>query len=163
MVCTVEEAPASPSQSRVVVEQLTPSSPASLIQAYIDCYNTSFRIPAHVYAGSGASFRGVLPHAAGLHFVGLVDGEPAGAVSLFHQGGRGGVYNVGTFPAFRGQGVATSLLRHLVVVARRLGVAQLILQTVHHGPAQPIYERVGFRTCFVRDWYLPGAPGGIWS
>jgi hypothetical protein len=40
---------------------------------------------------------------------------------------------------------------------------QLMLQTLHHGPAQPIYERAGFRTHFVRNWYLPAAPGGIWS
>lgn len=163
MVCIVGEAPVTLDQTGVAVVQLTPTTSASLIQAYIDCYNISFRAPAHVHAGFGASFRSVLSHAAGLHFVALVDGEPAGAVSLFHHSGQGGVYNVGTLPAFRGQGVATTLLLHLLVVARQLGLAQLILQAVHHGPAQPIYERVGFRTCFVRDWYLPEDPGGIWS
>jgi GNAT superfamily N-acetyltransferase len=163
MVCPVREVPVTLDQTGVTVIQLTPTSPASLIQAYIDCYNISFRAPAHVHAGFDASFCGVLPHEAGLHFVGLVDGEPAGAVSLFHHSGQGGVYNVGTFPAFRGQGVATTLLLHLLGVARRLGLVQLILQAVHHGPAQPIYERVGFRTHFVRDWYLPEEPGGIWS
>ena len=163
MVCALEEASSALAPAGVTIEQLTPASPASLIQAYIDCYNISFRAPAHVHDGFGASFRAVLPHPEGLHFVGLLEGRPAGAVSLFHKAGLGGVYNVGTLPAFRGHGVATALLRHLLDVARQLGLTQLVLQTVHHGPAQPIYERTGFRPRFVRDWYLPVAPGGIWS
>lgn len=163
MLCPLNEAPLTPPPAHVIIAQVTPDSPDALIQAYIDSYNISFRAPAHVHSGFGESFRGVLPHPAGLHYVGLLDGKPAGALSLFFENGLGGVYNVGTFPAYRGQGVASALLLHLLVVARRLGLEQLMLQTLHHGPAQPIYERSGFRTHFVRNWYLPAAPGGIWS
>ncbi len=163
MLCHVADLPIAPIPKQVTIKQLTPESPNSLIQAYIDCYNISFRAPARVHAGFGTSFRAVLPHPEGYHFVGLLDGQPAGALSLFHHAGLGGVYNVGTFPTMRGQGVASALLLKLLAMARQLGVVQLLLQTVHHGPAQPIYERVGFRTHFVRDWYLPQAPGGIWS
>jgi ribosomal protein S18 acetylase RimI-like enzyme len=134
-----------------------------LIQAYVDCFNISFGVAAHIQRGFGDSFRHVLPHPAGLHFVALLDGVPAGALTMFYEAGLGGVYNVGTFPALRGQGVATALLLNLLAVARQLGVEQLLLQTRHHGPAQPIYERVGFRIHFIRDWYLPDAPKGIWS
>jgi GNAT superfamily N-acetyltransferase len=84
-------------------------------------------------------------------------------MSLFVEQGLGCVYNVGTFPSFRGRGVAQSLLLWLIDDARRLGVHTLFLQAVDHGPAQPLYERVGFRTRFVRAWYLPQPPGGIWS
>jgi GNAT superfamily N-acetyltransferase len=163
MLCQVDDTPVSSIPSDVEIKQLTPDSPASWIQAYIDCYNISFRAPAHVHTGFGESFRSVLPNPTGLHFIGLLDGEPAGAVTLFHDAGLGGVYNVGTFPTMRGQGVAGRLLFNLLTVARQLGLERLLLQTVHHGPAQPLYERVGFRTHFVRDWYLPRAPGGIWS
>jgi GNAT superfamily N-acetyltransferase len=163
MLCEVAERPTVPSPTHVVVAMLTPDSPETWIQAYIDCYNTNFRTPVHTHAGFGTSFRGVLPHPSGIHCLALVDGQPAGAVSLIHEAGLGGVYNVGTFPAFRGQGVATALLLNLLTIARQAEITQLLLQTLHHGPAQPIYERVGFHTRFVRDWYLLKAPGGIWS
>ena len=61
------------------------------------------------------------------------------------------------------QGIATSLLLHLIAEARRLEVYTLFLQAVHHGPAQPLYSRLGFQTAFVRAWYLPDVPGGIWT
>jgi ribosomal protein S18 acetylase RimI-like enzyme len=165
---TVDDAPAAPAASLLTIKQITTPSPEAWIDAYIRCFNTNFGVPEHSQSGFGASFRGVLPNANALHFVAFSKGEAAGALSLFHNGPFsknkvGGIYNVGTFPAFRGRGVATALLYHLVDVARRLGLASLILQTRHRGPAQPIYERVGFRVRFVRDWYLPDAPKGIWS
>lgn len=145
------------------VEQVGTESSQEAIQAYIDCYNISFRAPPHTWAGFGQSFRGVLGHPSGIHYLGRIAGEPAGAVSLFAEDGLGCVYNVGTFPAFRGQGIATTLLLRLIEDAARLGVHTLYLQAVHHGPAQPLYARLGFRTHWLRGWYLPDAPGGIWS
>jgi ribosomal protein S18 acetylase RimI-like enzyme len=163
MLCPVVDTPAAPPPAHVTIEQLTPSSPEAWIQAYVDCFNISFGAPVRSHQGFDISFRGVLAHPAALHFIALLDGEAAGALSLFHNGEVGGVYNVGTFPAQRGRGVAHALLQNLVAVAHRLGLARLMLQTLHHGPAQPLYERVGFRTHFIRDWYLPEAPKGIWS
>jgi ribosomal protein S18 acetylase RimI-like enzyme len=145
------------------IEPLTAESSPAAVQAYVDCYNTSFRTPESTWAGMGESFRGVLRHRAGRHYLAHVGDEPAGSMSLFAAGGLGCVYNVGTFAAFRGQGIATSLLLHLFGEARRLKVHTLFLQAVHQGPAQPLYQRLGFQTAFVRAWYLPDAPGGIWS
>ena len=147
----------------VEVSRFGANGPEQAIQAYIDCYNVSFRTPAQATAGFGESFRGVVAHPAGIHYLGQVEGEPAGSMSLFAKAGLGCVYNVATFPRFRGQDVATTLLLHLIADAERLHVHSLFLQAVHHGPAQPLYQRVGFRTDFVREWYLPDAPGGIWS
>lgn len=172
MTCAVSDtagdAPAAPAASPLTIEQITTASPEAWIDAYIRCFNTNFGVPEHSQSGFGASFRGVLSNPNALHFVGFAQGEAAGALSLFHNGSFtknkvGGIYNVGTFPAFRGRGIATALLHHLIDVARPLGLTHLILQTRHRGPAQPIYERVGFRVRFVRDWYLPEAPKGIWS
>lgn len=163
MTCAVEGAPASPVISSLVIEPITPASPDTWINAYIHCFNTNFGVPEPSQSGFGASFRGVLTNANARHFVAFSEGEAAGALSLFHNGKVGGIYNVGTFPAFRGRGIATTLLHYLLYVARQLELTSLILQTRHRGPAQPIYERVGFRVRFVRDWYLPEAPRGIWS
>jgi GNAT superfamily N-acetyltransferase len=147
----------------VEIEQIEANGSNEAIQAYIDCYNISFRSPAHVLAGFGDSFRGVLPQPAAIHYLGRVRREPAGSMSLFFKHDLGCVYNVGTFPAFRGRGVAATLLLRLISDATRLGIHTLFLQAVQDGPAQPLYQRVGFRTQFVRAWFLPHAPGGIWS
>jgi GNAT superfamily N-acetyltransferase len=105
----------------------------------------------------------VIAHPAGLHLLARIDGMPAGACSLFAEAGMGCVYNVGAFPAYRGQGVATTLLRRLAEEAQARGVTTLFLQAVHQGPAQPLYRRMGYVTRLLRGWYLPDAPGGIWS
>lgn len=163
MLCLLAEMGETAPASHITIKQLGPHSPDIWQQAYIDSFNISFRVPTHSHAGFGDSFRGLLPNPNALHFLGLIDGQPVGALTLIHDGRVGGVYNVGTFPAHRGQGVATALLNHTLSVAHALRLERLILQTLHHGPAQPIYERVGFGPHFVRDWYLPEAPKGIWS
>lgn len=147
----------------VQVERLDARSGEDAIQAYVDCYTLNFRTPPPAVAGFGESFRGVLSQPAAIHYLARVEGEVAGALSLFFKDGFGCVYNVGTFQSFRGRGIATTLLLQLVDDAAHLGVHILFLQALHHGPAQPLYQRVGFRTRFVRPWYLPDAPGGIWS
>jgi GNAT superfamily N-acetyltransferase len=147
----------------VEIGQIEAHSSDEAIRAYIDCYNVSFRSPSHVQAGFGESFRGVLSHAAGIHYLARVRGEPASSMSLFFMDGLGCAYNVGTFPAFRGRGIAATLLLRLIQDATALGIHTLFLQAVEQGPAQPLYERIGFRTQFVRAWFLPQAPGGIWS
>jgi ribosomal protein S18 acetylase RimI-like enzyme len=147
----------------VEVEYIKARSSDATIQAYIDCYNVSFHSPPHVQAGFAESFRGVLTQPTSIHYLGRVMGEPAGSMTLSFKDDLGCVYNVGTFPEFRGRGVAATLLLRLIEDATRLGVDTLFLQAVQKGPAQPLYERVGFRTHFLRAWYLPQAPGGIWS
>jgi GNAT superfamily N-acetyltransferase len=163
MLCPLADAPTTPPAPHLTICQLSPTSAPNLLAGYVRCFTTNFGVPPHTQAGFDASFCGVLSHPQGQHWVALVDGQVAGALSLLHNGEVGGVYNVGTFAEFRGQGVATALLHHLLGAARALGLHTLLLQTRHQGPAQPIYARVGFRPHFVRDWYLPDAPRGIWS
>ena len=163
MLCSIAATSIPPTPPHIAIEQLTSASPEPLIEAYIQCFTTSFGVSDSSKSGFDRSFRGLLPNPAGLHFLALLGGQPAGAITLMHDAAFGGVYNVGTFPGMRGQGIASALLLNLLRVARQLGLTQLLLQTLHHGPAQPIYERVGFRGHFIRDWYLPAPPQGIWS
>jgi GNAT superfamily N-acetyltransferase len=163
MVYDAGQTPGRAANPAVTLEVLAPSSPDAAIQAYIDSYNINFRTPPHAVAGFGESFRGVLAHPLARHYLARVQGEPAGALSLFAERGFGCVYNVGVFPTARGHGVGMAMLQRVIDDAAALGVHSLFLQAVHQGPAQPLYMRAGFRTAFLRAWYLPGAPGGIWS
>lgn len=53
------------------------------------------------------------------------------------------VYNVVTKEGFRGQGLATALLRQLLAGAKDMGLERVMLNATESG--RPIYERLGFQ------------------
>lgn len=63
--------------------------------------------------------------------------------SFTNPGGvRGYVANVYTSPAFRGRGIARTLLQQLLGVAKQRGVSMLMLSASVMG--RPVYEKLGF-------------------
>jgi ribosomal protein S18 acetylase RimI-like enzyme len=82
-------------------------------------------------------------------------GEPAGCAQLFLEAEMGGIYAVGTLPAFRHRGIARTLLARILDDAMsRCG--QVCLQTVANSIAEHIYHGLGFRRLFVHEcYYLP--------
>ena len=62
---------------------------------------------------------------------------------------------VGTLPAHRGRGVATSLLAHVLDLARAAGyvTASLNVDTENPTGALGVYERAGFRQAYRQDFY----------
>lgn len=126
---------------------------AEAVQAYIDCYNLSFGADPADWPGFGAAFRQVVVNAPAVHYVGRLGGQIAGVMSLFLGAGLGCVYNVGTFPQFRGQRVAGTLLLRLLSDADAQGGPVVFLQTLYQGQARPLYERFGFQTLFTRARY----------
>lgn len=123
------------------------------VQAYIDCYNISFGADPADWPAFGVSFRHAIGIAPAVHYAGRLDGQIAGVMSLFYGEGFGCIYNVGTFPQFRGQRVAATLLLRLLSDADALGCRVVYLQTLYQGRARPLYERFGFKTLFVRARY----------
>ena len=59
------------------------------------------------------------------------------------------VYNVVTKEGFRGQGLATALLRQLLAGAKDMGLERVMLNATESG--RPIYERLGFQERVVCD------------
>jgi ribosomal protein S18 acetylase RimI-like enzyme len=101
------------------------------------------------------SFRYVVdhPHQV-LVFVALVDGVIAGTASL-HQGHYstwndnwyGHIEDVIVDPEYRGRGVGSKLLSHIIQVAREKNLARLELNALNsNGPARKMYEKLGFTT-----------------
>lgn len=101
------------------------------------------------------SFRYAIAHPEQvLVYVALVEGAMAGTASL-HQGHYstwndnwyGHIEDVVVDPAYRRCGVGEALVRHIVAVARELGLSRLELNALNENiPARRLYEKIGFKT-----------------
>lgn len=62
-------------------------------------------------------------------FVAVLEGEPVGVGGLFQVGDIARVEDFGIVPAFRGRGVGSALLSHIVALAHRLAIRVTCLET----------------------------------
>ena len=73
-------------------------------------------------------------------FMSIVERLPLIAFSSYLVGT---VYNVFTYPQYRGKGIATKVMTELLSEAKLLGVAAVDLMSTEKG--RPLYESLGFR------------------
>ncbi|MFY8300005.1 GNAT family N-acetyltransferase [Pseudoalteromonas sp. SS15] len=71
-----------------------------------------------------------------------VDGKIAGTAIAFQSDDVMGVHQVGVDPNFRGQGIAKTLMHHLVDFAKRQDTRLMTLQASKAG--LPLYQQMGF-------------------
>lgn len=82
------------------------------------------------------------------------EGRPAGYVTCHLSARTGRIGLFGVAPAARGRGVGTRLLAGAVEWFRDRAVAAVDVATqARNVAAQALYQRQGFRTSRVRDWY----------
>jgi ribosomal protein S18 acetylase RimI-like enzyme len=80
----------------------------------------------------------------------IVDGQVAGLIGLLRRENQasihcGSIISLWVEPAFRGHGVAQSLLQHVQDIASGLGLRKISLQvTISQAAAIKLYERMGF-------------------
>ena len=79
-----------------------------------------------------------------------VGGTPVGTMALCRTGRVMGAYCVGTLPAYRRSGIATSMLSFAQQVAEESG-CKLILQAFHSDSLRGFYTDRGFKLAFVKD------------
>jgi len=64
------------------------------------------------------------------------------------------INNIAVLPQFRGQGMGTTLMQHVLVEARRLGAKRATLEVrASNQAALRLYERLGFYTAATRKHY----------
>lgn len=91
-----------------------------------------------------------------IQVLGLLDGVPVSAASLFRAAGQGWVTNVGTVPAARGRGAGGAATVACLRLSEERGDPTAWLAASAMG--EPVYARLGFRSVGRLDHLLGPAP-----
>lgn len=141
-----------------------PPGPATLsIQRVIDLKSLrrwadvavrSFDLPEFVVEPAIDIFRSAGFEAASpvRSYLGIVDGEPVAASTMFLGAGVAGIYNVGTVPEARRRGIGAAMTRAPLLEAREEGYTIAILHASAQGT--PVYEALGFREYCTLSCYM---------
>lgn len=103
---------------------------------------------------------GLGPHLPLHHYVGYMKGNPVGCSSMFLGTGAAGIYNVGTVPDKRGQGIGFALTCETLSKAREMGYR---IGVLHSSPmGLNVYRRIGFKEyCKIKTYvWVPGTNCG---
>ncbi len=87
------------------------------------------------------------------HYIALVDGQPAGIMSLLRHESFGVFGSGGVLPAYRKSGAATNLTIRTATDAKKHGVDTLMGQTKAGTPLERLLRISGFRKVFTRTCY----------
>jgi len=86
------------------------------------------------------------------HYIGYINGRPAGTSTVFSHGGVAGLYNIVTLPEARRRGVAEAMTGRALIRGRELGDKISILQATDAGAL--VYSKMGFREYNTFDLYV---------
>ncbi|HVF99325.1 MAG TPA: GNAT family N-acetyltransferase [Chloroflexia bacterium] len=88
------------------------------------------------------------------HYLGRLDGEAVGTLSVVTSGPVPGIWNVGTLPEHRRAGIGTALMHHALREAANEGRTSSMLLASKEGV--PLYELLGYRTLSTVRIFVPG-------
>ena len=78
---------------------------------------------------------------------------PAGCAALFHRCNLIGLYCLGTVFDFRGQGVATKMIKVALQIAEQKGLDFIFLQAFASEGLRSFYNKIGFQTLYKKKVY----------
>jgi N-acetylglutamate synthase-like GNAT family acetyltransferase len=89
------------------------------------------------------------------HFLVKLGDESVGHVTFVENGEMGIIYNLGTIPDLRGQGIATAALRKTVKKLEQLDIEMIFLQTEKGSENEDFFSNRGFETRFEARCLVP--------
>jgi GNAT superfamily N-acetyltransferase len=78
---------------------------------------------------------------------------PVGCTALFHRCSLIGLYCLGTVSDFRGQGIATKMVKVALEIAQRRGLDFIFLQAFANEGIIGFYNKLGFQTIYKKKVY----------
>jgi len=78
---------------------------------------------------------------------------PVGCTALFHRCSLIGLYCLGTVSDFRGQGIATKMVKVALEGAQRRGLDFIFLQAFANEGIIGFYNKLGFQTIYKKKVY----------
>jgi predicted GNAT family acetyltransferase len=145
------------------IAELFPLPPGLTVERAVDEAGLELWGTFHHYLGNGGrdeprerlySSLGLAGERPLRHYVARLDGEPAGALSLFLGQEAAGIYNVEVAGHLRRRGVGTAMTRWVLEEARRLGARIGVVAPTRE--SRSLYERLGFvlhRQTLPMYWY----------
>ena len=92
-----------------------------------------------------------------LHFIGYLDGEPAGTGMLYIADGLARLGGDATLPVMRGRGVQSAILAARLRMAARAGCDLAVIGASPGSTSQHNQERAGFRVAYTRVTFIRAA------
>ena len=79
--------------------------------------------------------------------------DPVGCAALFHSSSLIGLYCLGTVPAFRGEGIATKMIKVALGLAQQRELNCIFLQSFKNEGFLSFYNKIGFQTIYKKKVY----------
>lgn len=86
------------------------------------------------------------------HYLAYKDGIPSASCTLYKNNSTAGIYWVGTIPEARGQGISSSILNYVLLIAKDEGYKTVVLQATDAGKG--LYGKLGFKEYCKLDIYM---------
>ncbi len=139
---------------------IRPVRDSETLKEWAHPFGTSFGLPESTSAPGCELLAslGLSPGNRMQHYVGILDGKPVASSSVFLGADVAGIYNVGTLPDHRRQGIGAAMTLEPLYYARKMGYRTGIL---HSSPAGfNVYRQIGFKEyCKVKTYVsLPSSP-----
>lgn len=103
---------------------------------------------------SEKSFLDELNNSAAYYFVALAEDFPAGYVGMWEISGQCDITNIAVLPDYRGKGIGSALLTHLIEKCKKQLLSPITLEVREHNvPAIELYKSFHFKPIGFRKKY----------